>query len=213
MKSHIHATLRWSSLILCSLLLVLLTACSGTGSGSPTTSVTPTVAPSNSSPAPTVAPTTASTNLTTYTGVGYTIGYPQGWHVKKTNNLVTFTDALGASTLVIEVIPNPNAIAPTSTIMTTTEKALSSNGKNFQTVNGTSKAAIGGDSWDQSSATEDATVNGQSQNVKYVILADNHPASSSSTKLFVVFYGTLTSLFDQTNSSGFQPMLQSFKFA
>ncbi|MBA2284304.1 MAG: hypothetical protein H0W02_02360 [Ktedonobacteraceae bacterium] len=211
MKSYVYSTLRWSSLVLCSLLLVLLTACGGTGST--TTTATPTSAPSNPSPTPTVAPTTASANLTTYTGEGYTIGYPQDWHVKKSNNLVTFTDALGVSTLVIEVIPNPNAIAPTSTVMTSTEKAIASNGKNFQKVNGTSKATIAGDNWDQSSATEDATVSGQTQNVKYVILADNHPASSSSTKLFVIFYGTLTSLFDQTDSSSFQPMLQSFKFA
>ncbi|MDQ2903025.1 MAG: hypothetical protein ABI456_06835 [Ktedonobacteraceae bacterium] len=212
MKSYIHSTLRWSSLVLCSLLLVLLTACGGSTS-TPTTA-TPTSASSNPSPAPTIAPTTASANLTTYTADGYTIGYPQGWHVKKgSGNLVTFSDALGVSTLVIEFTANPNAIVPTSTIISTTEKALTSNGKNFQKVNGTSKTTIAGDNWDQSSATEDATVNGQTQNVKYVVLADNHPASSSSTRLFVIFYGTLTSLFDQTNSSSFQPMLQSFKFA
>src|SRR5712691_5116139 len=107
---------RWTMLIPCSLMLiVLLTACGGGATANtPTpTSVPPTPTPT---PAPTLPPISAA-NLTTYMGNGYSIGYPkaQGWTATKSGNGgITFTDPTGLASLTIQVLPDPNSAVSAS---------------------------------------------------------------------------------------------------
>src|SRR6266567_4203179 len=104
---------RWTMLISCSLMLiVLLTACGG---GATTNTPTPTPTPPT---VPTLPPAPAA-SLTTYMGNGYSIGYPkaQGWTVTKGNNgLVTFTDPQGIAYLSVQSAPDPNGIVPASAL-------------------------------------------------------------------------------------------------
>jgi len=84
--------------------------------------------------------------------------------------------------------------------------------KNPKTETVAPTTMVGGDTWNQRAVSGDATVNGQTANIKLVVIADNHPESSPSTKGFIIVYGTAKQLFDAANSTYFQPMLQSFKF-
>ena len=198
-KFYTQSTLRWLSLTLCSLgLLFLLTACDLFGGGSASATPTPKPAP--------------ATTLTTYTGDGYSIGYPQGWTAKKVGNLVTFSDALGINELVIEFIPDPNSLAPSSTLINTSLAAFQSQAKNYQKVSAASTVTLAGVSWDQGVATGDVTLNGQAGNAKIVTLATNHPDHTLSTRTYDIAYSTASQLFDLSNTTYFQPMLQSFKF-
>ncbi len=200
-------TLRWTLLMLCSLLLaVLLIACGGGGT-SATSTPTPT-------PMPTTPPSPTPPPLTTYTGSGYTIGYPQGWKVKTSSDGVTFTDPNGLAYVTVRTAPNPNGVVTTDTQTSLAIQVFKSSAKNEQKVDIAATAMVGGDTWSQQAATGDITPSGQSSpvNVKIVVLADNHPANSSSTKSFVIGYATGTPLFDLANTSVFQPILQSFKF-
>ena len=162
---------------------------------------------------PTPTPTTA-TNLTTYTGDGYTISYPQPWKIKKDSTGVTFTDPSGIAYFQIHEAPNPNGIVSTSNQVTLGLTAFKSQAKNYQQQSVASTTSVAGETWSQSAATGDITPSGQSSrvNVKIYIIADNHPASSPSTKAFIIGYATGTQVFDLANTGYFQPMLQSFKF-
>jgi hypothetical protein len=48
-------------------------------------------------------------------------------------------------------------------------------------------------------------------NVKIVVDADNHPASSPSTRTYAIRYATGSQVEDLANTVYFQPMLQFFK--
>ena len=48
--------------------------------------------------------------------------------------------------------------------------------------------------------------------MKFVVLANSHQVRSSSTKTFVIIYGTDSMVFDAASHAMFQPMLRSFKF-
>jgi hypothetical protein len=54
---------------------------------------------------------------------------------------------------------------------------------------------------------------GQSANLHFVVISDNHPANSPGSTSFTVIYDTAQELFDMNNTSYFQPMLQTFKFS
>jgi len=193
------------------LLAWLLTACSlfginiggsnqnSAGQGTPTAKATP-------SP-------TATPSLTTYKGDGYSIGYPQGWTVKNSGALVTITGPSNLATFVIQVTPDPGgAIAPSAAV----DEGLNifkTQGKNYQQVSVAPTTSLAGTIWNQGAATEDVTRNGQTANAKTIVISCNYPAQSASTKLFTLAYAAPSLLFDQTNTSSFQPMLQSFKFS
>lgn len=84
--------------------------------------------------------------------------------------------------------------------------------KNPQTETLPPTTTVGGDSWVQKSISGTFTSNGQSIDVQYVWISDNHPANSANTQNFIINYGTEKSRFATSNTSYFQPMLQSFKF-
>ena len=195
-------------LVVCSVLLaMLLAACGGAG-----TSSSPTPTPTQP-PSPTPSPTpTSSSGLTTYSGDGYTIGYPVGWKVNAQATKVTFTDATGIYNLTIVVTPDPGGTVGTSTFVDAGITGLKTTLQNPQTVNVPPTTTVGGDNWAQKSESGTSTSNGQSVTTQFVVLSDNHPASSSSTKNYTVIYGTAQQLFSTANSTYFQPMLQSFKF-
>jgi hypothetical protein len=193
---------RSAILLLCGLIIsLLLAACGGGG----TSSATPT-------PKPTPSPTPVS--LTTYMGDGYTINFPQGWKATKSESTgtVTFADPVGIYNLSIAVTFNPGGAASKDNLADAAATGAKSKLKNPKTETIAPTTTVGGDTWSQRAVSGDATVNGQTANVKLVVIADNHPASSPSTKAFIIVYGTARVLFDAANSTYFQPMLQSFKF-
>ncbi len=196
-------------LLACSILLaMLLAACGGGGTtSSPTPTPTPTLAPS---PTPSATPTTSSN---TYTGgTGYTITYPAGWKVDGSGNRVTFADATGAYSLTIGVAPNPNGLASADFIANTALTAAKAKLTNSKDENVSATTTVGGDSWVQKSASGTTTSGGQSVDLQFVVIGDNHPASSPSTNSFTIVYITAKQLFATASSTYFQPMLQSFKF-
>jgi hypothetical protein len=207
MKLHTRHTLPWLVLIYCSFMLtIILTACNTSGTGT-TTIPTPT---------PTPAPA-----LTTYPGQGYTIGYPKGWTYKKDNHQVaghgvpatTFTN--GINTLTVGVLPNPNGAISAQTVVATAVQlaGINSSGKNYQQVSIAPQTTVSGQTWNQAAATGDVTQQGNTVNAKAVGLACNYPANSPNTTLYIIVYGGPTATFDNTDSTAFQPILQSFKFS
>jgi hypothetical protein len=209
-----------SFIILVSLVLsLLLAACGGGGtSGSPTPTPSPAHAStSTTSSSPTAAtPTSGSsgfpTGTRTYSGNGYTISYPADWTVSGTKTAVAFNGATCSCTFQINIAPNPGGVVSPSTAdqggVTAGEQGL----KNAHNINVPSTVSIGGDSWDQKSFGGSVSQSGQDINVQFVVASDNHPASSPSTQIFTVVYGTAAQLFSTANTTFFQPMLQSFKF-
>jgi hypothetical protein len=200
----------WERLIvLCSLLFVAFfpTACSTGGSS---TSTTPTAV---SKPAPT---TSSSVVLKTYTGVGFTIKYPSNWTAGtagngKSGGGVTFSNPPAMTTFYIEILPNSNEAAPTAAVKGLTT-GLQTGGKQAKIVPIAPTVTVGGQTWDQAAGTTDLTHSGQTVTIEQVMIATNHPTSSPSPTLFIITYVTPAHTFNQTNTSTFLPMLQSFKF-
>ncbi|MBV9232352.1 MAG: hypothetical protein JOZ18_23795 [Chloroflexi bacterium] len=211
MKLRTENALRWSPLVVGSLLLtLLLSACNFGFGGNSSASATPTAQPAPTQPAPTQS---SASTLTTYTGDGFTIGYPAGWTAKQNATGVVLSDSTGVATLAVELVPNPNGSLPIAPLIQNAMNSAQGQGKNFQTVPIAPTTTVGGDSWSQAAATGDSTRNGQTVNMKIVVLADNHPANAANTRTYLIVYGTATRLFDTANTTLFQPMLQSFKFA
>ncbi|GAC1616953.1 MAG: hypothetical protein NVS4B11_05560 [Ktedonobacteraceae bacterium] len=77
-----------------------------------------------------------------------------------------------------------------------------------------SSTTVAGDTWSQGAATGDITPQGQTSTVpaKVIVIADNHPANSLSTRGYTIAYGTGQQVFFLADSGYFQPMLRSFTF-
>lgn len=174
---------------------MLLSACDLLNSLTGSQSATPTVPPSQ-----------------VYTGSDFSLTYPHDWSVKEGAGQVTFSDALGISRFQVQVIPNPGGVVTPSRGVDEALNVFKGQVKNYK-KEGTSTTAVAREQWQQGEATGDYPVNGQTVNVRFITIATNHPKAGIDTKLFVIFYTTGTQIFDTTNSSSFQPMLQSFKFA
>jgi hypothetical protein len=202
---------------LCSLILaVLLVACGGSSTSSTTSTPTPvpTSPPASTPTPPPSSPTAATGAMTAYTGNGFTISYPQNWQTSKSaNNLFTFTDSTGGIKMTITVAPDPNGAISADSVASTALKAAQVLLKNSQTVSVPSTTTVGGDSWSQISASGTQRLNNQDTNVQVVVLADVHPANALSSKSYTIVYQAPVSTFSQDNTTYFQPMLQSFKFA
>jgi len=187
------------------LLVMLLTACSGIGG---TGSATPTP---TSAPTPTPSPTAPTVTMQTYKGATFTIDYPQGVQKGGSGDDVSFADPATQDTMTIVSIADPNGIAGASTIAQTSlasfEKSLLSNAKSA-TIAPT--ATVGGESWVQKSATGDLAAEANTPGT-LVLLVDNHPANSPSTKTYEIVYYGPTATWNQANIV-FQIMLQSFTF-
>ena len=194
--------------------LTLLLAACNIGGISINGSATPTPTPTTKAAPTTVLSPTAST-LVTYTGNGYTIGYPQGWTVTKgSTGAVTFTDPQGVAYLTIQVVSNPNGLISSSDEVNAGLQIFKSQAKNYTKVSIAPTTTVAGETWSQGAATGDITPTGTTNPVsaKIVVIADNHPANTSSTQGFTIGYVTGTQVFDAMNTTYFQPMLQSFRF-
>ncbi len=204
MKSTIRHTIRVSSLVLCSFaLLSLLAACDLFGGGS--SSATPTAAPT---------PTQAAT-LKSYTGDGFTISYPQDWTVKedKGHALVSFTDPITQSSFAVQITPNPGGLISSDQILSGSEVALQSVGMtNVKASGSASNTTVAGQTWKQKAYTANVKYQGSTVPAKTVVLTNNHPAQSPSTKAYTLLYGAAQVVFDQVNTLDFQPILKSFKY-
>jgi hypothetical protein len=204
------------TLSVCALLLAcLLTACSlgggSTGTGSTTTSGN---TPAASVPAqPTSAP---AAHLITYTGNGFTIGYPTGWTIDKASSSaasVIFIDPTRTIEFIVTVTPNPNANSATSVALNPRLQSMQAKA-NYQKVDLAPTMTVGGETWDQIGAIGDVqTYSGQTLSSKVIALAVNRPAHDANTKMYIIQFSTPAKNFDQTESTTFQPMLQSFTFA
>ncbi len=199
---------RWITSASCSIVFaIVLVACGGSGNGGSTP--TPILTPTPTSPPPTPTPIP----VITFMGNGFTINYPQGWKTTKSgDHLVTFTDSTGNLKLTITVAPDPNGAVSADSFVDTEVKAAMAALKNSQMESAPSTVTVGGDSWNQKSASGIQRLNNQDTLIQLVVLADVHPANAPTSKAYTIVYGTAKSMFDQANTTYFQPMLQSFKF-
>jgi hypothetical protein len=188
--------------ILCSLLLFILVACEVGGDYTPVATPLPTS---------TVPPV----HLYTYQGQGYSIGYPQNWNVtQSTSGTVSFTNPQGLAFLVIEVLPNPGGVL---TSRAEIENALRTNTFNlvaYRRISISPVVVVGGDTWSRGAADGNIVNKSRALSVagEMVLIADNHPASSQATNMFIIRYAAAQAVFDVANVTYFLPMLKSFKF-
>ncbi len=194
---------RWTTLMVCCLLLApLLIACGSSGSSGSTS--TPTSAPPS---------TSTSTTMTTLTGNGFTISYPQTWHVSRAGQrLVTFEDSTGMMKLSVTIIPDPNGSISADSLVDTGVKAATAALKNTQTESVPATTTIGGQTWVQKSVSGTQRLNNQDTMLQVVVLANVHPGNTPLSKGYTIVYRTTKAMFNQANTTYFQPMLQSFQF-
>src|SRR6266480_5831541 len=188
------------------MLVVLLVAC-----GSSSTSGTP------STPTPGVTPTSTTATagaLTAYQGNSFTISYPQNWQItKQANNIFIFADSSGAIKMTITVAADPNGTISADSVASAALQAAQVLLKNSKTVSVPSTTTIDGETWNQVSASGTQRLNNQDTDIQVVVIATVHPANSLLSKSFTILYQAPVATFSQDNTTYFQPMLQSFKFA
>jgi hypothetical protein len=197
---------RWTTLMVCCLLLApLLIACGSSGSsGSTSTPSSTSTSPSTASP---------STAMTTLTGNGFTISYPQTWRVSRSGtHLVTFEDSTGMMKLSVTIIPDPNGSISADSLVDTGVKAATAALKNTQTESVPATTTIGGQTWVQKSVSGTQRLNNQDTMLQVVVLANVHPGNTPLSKGYTIVYRTTKAMFNQANTTYFQPMLQSFQF-
>ena len=196
---------RWTILVSCSLILAtLLIACGTSGSYSPTS--TSTQPPASSS-------TSSSTAMAILTGNGFTMSYPQNWHISRSgSHLVTLADSTDTMKLTITIIPDPKGSISATSLLNTGIKAATGVLKNAQPVSVPATTTIGGQSWDQGSVSGSQRLNNRDIVQQVVVLATVYPASTALSKGYTISYRAPQSTFNQANTTYFQPMLQSFKF-
>jgi hypothetical protein len=215
MLKQLHDVTNGTTLALSSLMLILfLVACGSSSTGGSTS--TPTSVPTSTStlaPSPT-SPTAANGAMTAFQGNGFTISYPQNWQTTtKANNILTFADSTGTLKMTITVAPDPNGTISADSVASTALQAAQVLLKNAKTVSVPSTTSIGGDSWNQVSASGTQRLNNQDTDIQVVVIATIHPANALLSKSFTILYQAPVSTFSQVNTTYFQPMLQSFKFA
>ena len=184
------------------LITLILTACEVGGDYTPVASPVPTSA----IPAP---------HLHTYRGQGYSIGYPQNWIVTQASNgSVTIRDPQGLAFLVIEVLPNPEGAVTAHAEIENTLRKNTFNLIAYKRISIFPTVVVGGDTWSQGAANGNILIGDRSVSLagKMVLIADNHPALSPATNMFVIRYAAAQSIFDVANVTYFLPMLRSFKF-
>ncbi len=193
---------RGVKLVLCSFLMFVLAACELGGDYTPVAT-------------PVSSPTVPTAHLHMYRGQGYSIGYPQNWIVTQASNgFVTMRNPQGLAFMVIEVLPNPKGAL---TAHDEIENALRTNTFNliaYQRIDIAPIVVVDGDTWSQGAANGDIVIKDRSLALagKMVLIADNHPANSPATHLFIIRYAAAQVIFDVANVSYFLPMLRSFRF-
>ena len=202
-----HHILRRTTLLGCCLLLAALLIACGAGGSSGSTS-----APSSTPPQAT-STTSPSPAMTSLTGNGFTISYPQTWKISKSgSHLVTFEDSTGTMKLTITTIPDPNGSISADSLVNTGVKAATTALENAQTVSVPATTTIGGQSWGQKSVSGTQRINNRGTMLQVVVLANVHPGNTLLSKGYTIDYRAPQAMFNQANTSYFQPMLQSFKF-
>ncbi|HVB74560.1 MAG TPA: hypothetical protein VNE38_13475 [Ktedonobacteraceae bacterium] len=200
------------SLSICTLLLVcLLTACS-LGGGS--TGTVPTTTSGNT-PATTHPTSAPAASLTTYTGNGFSIGYPAGWTIDKASPSaasVIFIDPTRTVEFIVTVTANPNANSATSVALDPLLQSMQSK-PHYQKVDLAPTTIVGGETWDQIGAIGDLPYSGKPLSIKVNAMAINRPVHDATTKMYKIQFSAPAKDFEQMDSTTFQPMLQSFKFA
>jgi hypothetical protein len=157
--------------------------------------------------------TATKTGLTkTYTGAGYTIEYPADWKLTTSSTETAFTDPTGSYNLTIGSTPNPDGAKTSEQLAEGGITGAKVNLKNVETVNVASTTMVGGQEWSQRSISGTSTLNGQSSDVKAVVLANNHPSHNTETKGYVIVYVAAKDKFSDAQTKYFQPMLESFKY-
>ena len=116
--------------------------------------------------------------------------------------------------MVIEVLPNPGGELTSHAKI---ENSLRTNTFNliaYRRISIASTVMVGGDPWSQGAADGDIVIKNRSIDLagEMVLIADNHPANSPLTNMFVIRYAAAQSVFDVANVTYFLPMLKSFKF-
>jgi len=196
MNLRYKAHVRWALLLLCTLTLSLfLAACGNSGSTTGT----------ESTPTPTLTPPPG----TTYSGNGYTVSYPQGWTINTSASNPVFSSASDpTATLAIAVTSSPPIGGSNllSTLFAAAQTNLQSKSGYQQVTTDLPSTSIGGDTWQETAGTYGE--NGIQ--VKGVVLGDQHPSTGGS--IYIITLTARTDAYDQLYSSGFQPILQSFKF-
>lgn len=201
-------------------LVLLLVACGGGSNGTKSGSTSnDTTANPIKQMVPTMTATATSTAMTdkmgltkTYTGAGYTIMYPADWKLTTSNTETAFTDPGGNYNLTIGSTANPDGVKTSEQLAEGGITGAKVNLKNVETVNIASTTMVGGQDWSQRSISGTSTLNGQSSDVKAVVLANNHPTRSTETKGYVIVYVAAKDKFDDAQTKYFQPMLESFKY-
>jgi len=152
--------------------------------------------------------------MTAFQGNGFTISYLQAWQInQKANNIFTFTDSTGGIKMTITVAPDPNGTISADSVASAALQAAQVLLKNAKTVSVPSTTTVGGDSWSQVSTSGTQRLNNQDTDIQVVVIANVHPANTLLSKSFTILYQASVATFSQDNTTYFQPMLQSFKFA
>ncbi len=170
----------------------------------PTATMVPKIATATATPA--IAYSTPGINLTYFSSDGYSIGYPDGWTMKKEGTVIQIVRNDNVSML-IETVESPAGVSPQGGVQGALG-ALKGNSKKFQLKTVASPITLANTQWEQGAATADNPTTGANSTV-YVITAK---FPSNANKLIAIIYGAGTSEFDKDNTEAFQPMLQSFKF-
>jgi hypothetical protein len=187
---------------LCSFFTFILAACEVGGTYTPVATPVP-------------SPTVPTVHLAIYRGQGYFIGYPQNWNVTQSSNgTVTFTNPQGLAFMVIEVVPNPGGELTSHAEIENRLRTNTFNLVAYRRISISPTVVVGGETWNQGAANGNIVIKERSISVagEMVLLADNHPASSPATSMFLIRYAAAQAVFDVANVTYFQPMLKSFKF-
>lgn len=206
-------------------LVLLLVACGGggtspksgsTGSGTsanPVKQIVPTMMPTATVSAAATGMASPTADLTkTYTGKDFTIKYPQDWKLTTSSTEVALTDPTGNYNLTIGSTPNPNGAKTADQLADGGIAGAKTNLKNVKTVDLPATTTVNNQTWSQRSITGTSTLNGQNNDIEAVVLANNHPMHSTTTRGYVLVYVAAKDKFDQAKARYFQPMLQSFKY-
>ena len=193
-----HVTQRMTFVLSIWLLVTVLAACGGSGGTAANRPVS-------------ASPTSASA-LRTYTGTGFSMSYPSGWHKNASGDQVTFADPVGRNVLAVFADPDLMGAQSASTVadqaMSRFEGTLLANA---QAITVPPTYAIAGVTWVQRSATGILAITDPGVQGSFFLLVANYPANAKNTTTYEVEYYGPAATFSQANVN-FIAMLRSFSF-
>lgn len=202
-KSKMRLSLSIISILLFSM---LLSACSLFG-GEEQPAATPT--PENQ---PTNPPINPAANFELYQGDGFSIKYPQGWEVTEDPDTqrVTISEPATTLSLVIQSVPNPGGlIAPETAVDVLIQATLPDAEEQSSEA-----VTINGQEWQKKTvkAEVEESSSGQKVPATGAILTTNYPADNPNTQAYGLIYAAPDLIFATTDTTIFQPMVNSFEF-